>query len=361
MRTPWCFVGGCLGQFHPALFEDGLGQVEAGGHAGVDDLAYLGVTGERQEHEGVGGVEGRDIGKPIAHHAGGFLDGVGEVDLGGDGVDRIAGIEEGQGQWAAGEDGDADAYLGCDFGAADGDFAVAHDGVDVAKTQVCPFDLNGEVERGAGDDLLGVHVAAVLAGLAGGHGVGGGRGANDADHGAQFNGDVLGEVGLAVADWDDAGALLNRAGKRTEVRVGGHGGVVADLNAEDLHLEGVTRVGAVDGNRTGGGVHLVPADGAEQLRLIRDGVGEAIHGVDCDFVAAFNMQAGFLVGGHSQDALVGIDGMHFLPSLCGKEQLRLTSTLAGNPVVGVADLQVNDFHPGPLFGQVLGGDESVAG
>lgn len=62
-----------LGQRHSTLLEDGLGQAETGGHAGVDDLADLGVAGKRQEHEGVGGVERRFVGKPIAHHAGGLL------------------------------------------------------------------------------------------------------------------------------------------------------------------------------------------------------------------------------------------------------------------------------------------------
>ena len=35
--------------------------------------------------------------------------------------------------------------------------------------------------------------------------------------------------------------------------------------------------------------------------------------------------------------------------------------LPGLLVVGVADLQVNDLHPGPFFGQVLRGDEPVTG
>ena len=41
---------------------------------------------------------------------------------------------------------------------------------------------------------------------------------------------------------------------------------------------------------------------------------------------------------------------------------RSTGTLSAEAgdLVELADLQVNDFHPEPLFGQVLGGDESVA-
>ena len=39
-------------------------------------------------------------------------------------------------------------------GAADGDFAVTHDGVDVAKTQVRAEDLNRELERGTGGESL---------------------------------------------------------------------------------------------------------------------------------------------------------------------------------------------------------------
>lgn len=117
---------GCLRQGDSsALLKNGLGQTEAGGHAGVDDLADLGVAGQREKHEGVGCVERGFVDKPIAHHAGGFLDGVGEVERGGDCVDRIAGVEERQGQWAAVEDSDADLYFGFDFSAAYGDFAVA--------------------------------------------------------------------------------------------------------------------------------------------------------------------------------------------------------------------------------------------
>lgn len=91
--------------------------------------------------------------------------------------------------------------------------------------------------------------------------------------------------------------------------MGGHRGAVTDLDAQDLYLEGVAGLCVVDCNWACCGVDLVPADAAEQLRLIVDGVGEAVHGAGDDFFPALNMQLGFMLRGQGQNAAVGIDGL----------------------------------------------------
>lgn len=179
-----------------------LGRRKRSGHARVDDLADLRIADQGEQHEGIGGVEVGVLCEPVAHHPGRFLHGVGEVKLGGDGVDGIAGDKEWQRKRAALQKGDADSYLGFDFGAADRDFAVAHDRVDVTKRQIRALNLHRQVERGAGDNFLGVLVAAVLAGLTRRHEVRRGRGANDPDHRVDVDCDGVGEVGLAATDGD---------------------------------------------------------------------------------------------------------------------------------------------------------------
>ena len=132
----------------------------------------------------------------------------------------------------------ADGDDPADFKPRAAQFAVAHDGMDVAHLEQRAFNLHRQIHPAARSELLGVHVAAVLSGIAAGDGFSRRGNAHDADHRVDRN-DQAAEFRLAVLHGKDAGTVHAPIIQRADVRNRGDGALIRHFNGQHIHDEHV--------------------------------------------------------------------------------------------------------------------------
>ncbi len=314
-------VTGCLGAgggFRAG--EEGFWADDVDTIFGINELRDIDVAGGGDEGVGVVagevGVVGVLLGEEGDHVADGHLGGGlevfgeahGDVFSGGLG----AGPEELLFGGLAFEDGELEGAGEEGFEGGDVDFAVALAGVAVAGFKEGTGGVDGVEDRGAGGELLVVHVAAVHPGR-GGVPLAGGLGRSDAhgaEEGVEGDGDAGGEVGGegGAIEGDDLGAAVGEvvgeeAAAGTEAVAGEVGG---DVDFEDVDFEDVAGLGL--GYRDGARQD-VAAGAAVGLR--DSGVEGAEPGGDFGGLDAFGLEAvGRAAGGGRlhDDGVAGVDG-----------------------------------------------------
>ncbi len=285
----------------------------------VNELADDEVGGDAGEDIGFFFGEAFDGDEEVEHFADGDLGGEGEVLI-------HAHDDEVGGSFGAGPfevdvfaDDEAEGTGERGFHGGDVDFAIALAGVAVADLEEGAFDVDGDVEGGAFDEVAVIHVAGVGAGgraveLAGG----GWRGdAHAAEEGVQGEGDVGGEAGdhVPAVEGDDAAVailkiLFEKAGGGAEAVVGPGDG---EGDFFDVDFEDVAGFGAFDEDGAGEDVAAGAAgegfigdgfgDGAEGLGNLIGGDVEAFEGgdaggadgIDGDDIAGFDGEDGFVL------------------------------------------------------------------
>lgn len=286
--------------------ESVLGHFEADGLLRVDHLADLHVADQREEHRHLvfcgAGARADDVEHVVDCDVGCLVERVGRGD--GDEVrlvlqNRVCDLELGQG-------GQRDGRVACGLSAGYADLAVAHHGVHVAAAKQRAVACDGEVERSAGGDGGVVHVAAVGAGSAAVDGLAGGGDADDADHRAQGQVELVHPAdGFVAHGAQSDGPLVEAVTANALVLAGGAGSLRVELDVVDRDLERTARDGAFDVDGAGGGVDHVPVDAVEAVFLRLDLVAKAVLGADAHRLAALNLQHRLeVLGKRVQDLLV---------------------------------------------------------
>jgi hypothetical protein len=328
--------------------EEGFGAHDVDSALGVDELGDVDVAGGGDEGvsfvAGETGVVGDLFGEEGDHVANGHLGGGFEVfvEAHGDVLGRgfAAGPEEAVGVGEASlVDDELEGAGELGFEGSDVDFAVALASMAVTDFEVGALGVDGDVEGGAGNELLVVHVAAVHPGWGGVvlATLGGGD-AHASEEGVEGNVDAGSEVAdhFGSVERNDAGfavgEVVGQEAAAGAEGVAGPGDVDVDFLYADL--EDVAGFGFFDGDGAGedmaagalfrGGIVFVDVGDvrgdvgcgdAERLEpLWRAAGGE---GLDCDGVTGFDGQDGFGLcgieapgdgGGSSEEGLGGLLG-----------------------------------------------------
>ena len=157
------------------------------------------------------------------------------------GEDFVGGFHNGTAGGKAGGPVEAQRERGVDFNAGGGEFAVAHAGVDVAHVEVTAVSLRPDMYGAAWTDGVVVHIAAVVPRS---RVFGDRRQLDDADHGADGDHEVRGEVQEAVFDRSDGTQAASKRSAVVVIAVGTH------LNIDNFNGNPVAGFDAVDQKRT---------------------------------------------------------------------------------------------------------------
>ena len=179
----------------------------------------------------------------------------------------------------------------------------------IAHLQQRAGNAHGEVQARAFADELVVHVAAVVPHEAVDHVLAVGSAADDADHRADGDLDLV-EQRESVDDGDLLGAVAGRLEQGAAVIVGGDGSLVGHLDVVDVDDEHIAGLGSLDEDRAGGGVG--ESVGVVQIRhghrFVGYAVREAVERFEQQQVARRGGGAGFVVLGERVD--LGVDDLH---------------------------------------------------
>jgi hypothetical protein len=250
----WCWRG-----------EEGFGAHDVDAAVGVDELGDVDVAGYGDERVGVLAGDVRMIGILFGeegdHVANGHLGGGFEVEVEahgdvlsrgfGAGPEETVGIVE-----VAFVDDELEGSGELGFESGDVDFSVALSGVAVADFEVRAFGVDGEIDGGAGDELLVVHVAAVHPGRSGVvfSALGGGD-THAAEEGMEGDVDAGREVSdhFGAVEGDEAGFAVGEV--VGEEAAAGAEGVAGpwdvDVDFLNANFEDIAGCGSVDGDGAG--------------------------------------------------------------------------------------------------------------